>query len=70
MTESAGIALFPKLFERGAERFCCRRRDRNPHGRGCARDYYEAWQLGWDDADSLLERRGGEQAARWLRDTV
>jgi hypothetical protein len=38
----------------------------NPYNPSCAREWFEAWQLGWDDGDYLLDIRGQEEATRWL----
>jgi hypothetical protein len=30
----------------------------------------EAWEYGWDEGRWLLEMRGHEEAARWLREAA
>lgn len=61
----AGIAV-----EGAVDRFCGRPQDQNPYCPETARECYGAWQLGWLDADYLLEIRGAEEAARWLREAA
>jgi hypothetical protein len=58
--------LLPVVVEGAVDRFCGRPRERNPYSYAYARDAFEAWLWGWDDADYLLEIRGREEAARWL----
>ena len=53
--------------EGAVDRFCGRPLERNPYSFGSAREAYHAWELGWLEADFLLEVRGGEEASRWLR---
>ena len=62
MTELLNIAI-----EGAVDRFCGRPRAINPYSRTCAQGHWEAWLLGWDQADFLLEIRGSEEATRWLR---
>jgi ribosome modulation factor len=58
------------VIEGAVDRFCGRPRDRNPYAPVHARDYWLAWDFGWQDADHLLEERGAEEARRWLREAV
>lgn len=54
--------------EGAVDRFCGRPRDRNPYSiANCPLDV-EAWDLGHIEAGLLLELRGQEEAARWLRE--
>jgi hypothetical protein len=48
------------------DRFCGRPRDQNPYCPTYARDYWLAWDFGWQDGDHLLDERGAEEARRWL----
>jgi hypothetical protein len=64
------IGLFPIVTEGCVDRFCGRPREKNPYDRTSARNHYEAWEWGWDDANSLLEQRGRDEAARWLREAA
>lgn len=59
--------------EGAVDRFCGRPRNQNPYARqitGEEWDYWDAWDLGWADADHLLDMRGQEEAARWLREAA
>jgi hypothetical protein len=70
MMSGHGIELFSIVVEGAVDRFCGRPRDRNPYSRRYAPHEFEAWSWGWDDADSLLEQRGQQEAARWLREAA
>jgi ribosome modulation factor len=54
------------VIEGAVDAFCGRPRDRNPYCPEYARDYWLAWDFGWQDATELLKARGREEAARWL----
>ena len=54
--------------EGAVDRFCGRPREQNPYARNC--DAFEWWDLGWEDADQLLEMRGAEEARRWLTEAA
>jgi hypothetical protein len=56
--------------EGAVDRFCGRPRSANPYSRTYAREHFEAWDYGWDDANWLLEIRGAEEAARWLNEAA
>jgi hypothetical protein len=62
------LELWQIAIEGAVDRFCGRPRIRNPYAPRHAADAHEAWDLGWADADYLLEIRGRQQAARWLRE--
>ena len=47
-----------------------RPRTLNPYSQVGARSYWEAWLLGWDQADFMLESRGRREATRWLREAA
>ncbi len=59
--------MIPIAVEGAVDRFCGRPKDANPYNLISARDWAEAWEWGWDEADFLLDIRGREEAARWLR---
>jgi hypothetical protein len=61
------LGLVSIAIEGAVDRFVGRPRQANPYSYTHAREWYEAWLLGWDDASWLLEVRGQEEAARWLR---
>jgi hypothetical protein len=63
--EIAIIAL-----EGAVDSFCGRPRNRNPYRFEFARWEWEAWDLGWTEANHLLELRGQAEAARWLREAA
>ena len=50
--------------------FCGRPLARNPYCPESATDYWLAWDFGWHEARHLLEIRGREEAARWLREAA
>jgi hypothetical protein len=54
------------VVEGAVDRFCGRPRRANPYSYATAREGFEAWLVGWDEAGELLEVRGAEEAARWL----
>jgi ribosome modulation factor len=56
--------------EGAVDRFVGRPRSRCPYSLQSARALAECWLLGWDEANGLLEIRGQEEAARWLRGTA
>jgi hypothetical protein len=56
--------------EGAVDRFCGRPRDRNPYCRENARDEFSSWDLGWTEADQLLDLRGQEETQRWLRESA
>ena len=56
--------------EGAVDRFCGRPREKNPYNPACAREWFEAWALGWDDANYLLDVRGQEEIDRWLREAA
>jgi hypothetical protein len=56
--------------EGAVDRFVGRPREANPYSKRYARRSWEAWLLGWDDANWLLEIRGEEEARRWLREAA
>jgi hypothetical protein len=64
------IDLIIIAIEGSVDRFCGRPRAVNPYSLAGARGYWEAWLLGWDQADFLLEIRGSEEAPRWLREAA
>jgi hypothetical protein len=67
---SVSIYLVPIAVEGAVDRFCGRPRNHNPYSSTSARDHFEMWTWGWDGADELLELRGREEAARWLREAA
>jgi hypothetical protein len=56
--------------EGATDRFCGRPQDQNPYSDEYAPTDWDAWDLGWRVADELLEVRGAEEAARWLREAA
>ena len=56
--------------EGAVDRFCGRPRVQNPYQREPAAGAWEAWDLGWVEAEALLDLRGQEEAARWLREAA
>jgi hypothetical protein len=58
------------VVEGAVDGFCGRPRERNPYSVEYARDAYEAWEWGWDEARFLLELRGQEEASRWLQEVA
>lgn len=52
------------------DRFVGRPRSQNPYSPESARHGWEAWLLGWDHADWVVDVRGQDEAARWLRETA
>jgi hypothetical protein len=70
VSEYARIELIPIAVEGAVDCFCGRPRDRNPYNPTYARDYFEAWSWGYDDAEFLLETRGRQEAARWLAEAA
>jgi hypothetical protein len=58
------------VIEGAVDRFCGRPREQNPYSVEYARDFWLAWDFGWEDGGHLLEERGQEEAARWLREAV
>jgi hypothetical protein len=61
MTDLLLIAI-----EGAVDRFYGRPRGVNPYDFTFGRACWEAWLLGWDEADFLLDVQGREEAARWL----
>ena len=59
--ELVGVAV-----EGAVDRFCGRPRHANPYSLEYADEAWHAWDLGWGDADYLLDIRGQEEARRWL----
>jgi hypothetical protein len=66
----SALDLLLIVVEGAVDRFCGRPRTANPYSFESARDGFEGWLLGWDEADLLLEMRGAEEAARWLREAA
>jgi hypothetical protein len=66
MSGEGTAELVPIAVEGAVDYFCGRPRNQNPYDRTCAREWFEAWAIGWDDAAHLLEVRGKEEARRWL----
>lgn len=64
------IELLNIAIEGAVDRFCGRPRANNPYSHACARGHWEAWLLGWDQADFMLESRGRQEATRWLREAA
>jgi hypothetical protein len=64
------LGLVTIAVEGAVDRFCGRPRHANPYSFEFARQWWEAWQLGWNDASWLLEMRGEEEARRWLREAA
>ena len=62
------LELLYIVVEGAVDRFVGRPREANPYAPKNARDWHEAWLLGWDDAHELLAERGANEAARWLRE--
>ena len=60
--------LWGIVTEGAVDRFCGRPEHANPYAPEL--DAYEAWQYGWAEADWLLQIRGQEEAARWLREAA
>jgi hypothetical protein len=50
--------------------FCGRPLDANPYNPIHAMDAYAAWTVAWKEAEAVLEMRGQEEAARWLREAA
>lgn len=68
--DGVSVELLMVAAEGCVDYFVGRPRDRNPYNPVSARDDYEAWLIGWDDAQWLREARGQEAAARWLHDAA
>ncbi len=60
--------LWGIVCEGAVDRFCGRPSEQNPYAGGY--DSSEAWAWGWAEAGELLEIRGQEEAARWLREAA
>ena len=58
MTDLLVIAI-----EGAVDRFCGWPREMNPHDFTLARGHWEAWLLGWDQGDYLLDVRSREEVA-------
>jgi hypothetical protein len=67
---STVLDLVYVALEAAVDAFCGRPREANPYSREYARDDYEMWDLAWVEARELLELRGEEEAARWLREAA
>lgn len=59
------IGLFPIVVEGAIDRCIGRARETNPYNFVDARDHWEAWAWGWDDADYLISVRGRGEVTRW-----
>ena len=70
MSAASFVELFSVVSEGCVDRFVGRPRTQNPYNPACALEHFAAWEYGWDDADYLLEVRGREEAARWLREAA
>lgn len=70
MTEGVPLALLPVACEGCADAIFGRPRDRNPYHPLAAMDAYAAWEWGFDEGAHLLQTRGREEAARWLREVA
>jgi hypothetical protein len=72
MSERADLflELIPIVAEGCVDRFVGRPRTRCPYDWRAASDYAEAWFVGWDNADHLLDIRGQEEARRWLEEAA
>jgi len=64
------LDLWTIAVEGAVDRFCGRPAQRNPYSQLSAPDYREAWLLGWDEANHLLDIRGAEEARRWLTEAA
>ena len=60
------LGLVTIVVEGAVDRFCGRPREANPYSEKYARQWFEAWLFGWDDASWLLEMRGQDEVRRWL----
>jgi hypothetical protein len=58
------------ICEACVDRFCGRPLDANPYCPVNAQDAHAAWVIAWKEADAVLEMRGQEEAARWLREAA
>jgi hypothetical protein len=58
------------VVEGAVDRFCGRPLDANPYVRPNAPTPWRLWREGWIEADLLLEKRGREEARRWLGDAA
>jgi hypothetical protein len=56
--------------EGACDRIFGRPRQANPYSYESARDGFEGWLFGWDEAGFQLELRGAQEAARWLGGTA
>jgi hypothetical protein len=65
--EDEALRLAPIIVEGATDRFCGRPADRNPYTKQTAGEWWDAWNVGWHEADYYLESRGQEEARRWLR---
>ena len=71
MSERLGfVELLGIAVEGAVDRFCGRPRHANPYSLEYALDAFHAWDLGWGDAEYLLDTRGQEEARRWLEDAA
>ena len=64
------LGIVTIAIEGAVDRFCGRPRDANPYSKTYAREWFEAWLFGWDDASWLLEMRGEQEARRWLEEAA
>lgn len=65
---TGGRDLWGVVVEGAVDRFVGRPLDRNPHDEPSAA--HDAWEIGWLDADQLLETRGEAEARRWLAEAA
>ncbi|HZG35788.1 MAG TPA: hypothetical protein VEY87_08065 [Gaiellaceae bacterium] len=63
-----GEFLWGIVCEGAIDAFCGRPREHNPYDPTL--HAAEAWFYGWDEGRWLLELRGQEEAARWLREAA
>ena len=62
------LGLVSIAIEGACDRWFGRPKTQNPYSFANAREWWEAWDLGWSDADWLIDVRGQEETARWLRE--
>lgn len=62
--------LWAVVVEGAVDHVCGRPIDRNPYSRGSAGDAADAWDYGWEEAAWVIDMRGQEEAARWLREAA
>lgn len=55
------------IVEACVDRFCGRPITANPYCGVNATEAHAAWAIAWKEANAVLEMRGQEEAARWLR---